>query len=160
MPNDSSTAIHERFMRAALEEAQRAAENGDTAVAALVTHGDEIVAISGGRVDTTGDPRAHAEMTVIGEACGRLGRARLHECTLYTTMEPCPMCGWAIHLAGIGTLVLGARHQALGRTDLGRYSLEGLLRMTGQSMTIVTGILEAECTAFRRAWQERSGRLV
>ena len=70
------------------------------------------------------------------------------------------MCAWAIHLAGIGTVVLGARHEALGRTDLGHYSLEGLLLMTGQSMTIVTGILEAECTAFRRAWQERSGRLV
>jgi hypothetical protein len=68
------------------------------------------------------------------------------------------MCGWAIHLAGIGTVVLGARHRALGRTDLGGYSLEGLLAWTGQRMTIVTGILEAECTAFRRAWQERSGR--
>ena len=96
MPDDGTTAIHERFMRAALEEAQRAAEHGETAVAALVTHGGEIVAISGSRVDTTDDPRAHAEMTVIGEACGRLGRARLRECTLYTTMEPCPMCGWAI----------------------------------------------------------------
>jgi len=160
MPEDGSRGIHERFMRAALDEAQRAAEQGDTAVAALITHGGEIVAISGGRVETTGDPRAHAEMTVIGESCGRLGRARLRECTLYTTMEPCPMCGWAIHLAGIGSVVLGARHQALGRTDLGRYSLEGLLCMTGQSMAIVSGILEDECMAFRRAWQKRTGRLV
>jgi hypothetical protein len=70
------------------------------------------------------------------------------------------MCGWAIRLAAIGIVVLGARHQAFGRTDLGRYSLEALLRMTGQSMTIVTGILEAWGTAFRRAWRERSGRLV
>ena len=115
MPDDRSSAIHERFMRAALEEAQRAAEHGDTAMAALVTHGGQIVAMLGGRVNTTGDPRAHDEMTVIGVACGRLGRERLRDCTLYTTMEPCPMCGWAIHLAGIGTVVLGARHQALGR---------------------------------------------
>jgi tRNA(adenine34) deaminase len=160
MANDGSTAIHEPFMRAALEEAQRAAEHGDTAVSALVTHDGEIFAISGSRVDATGDPHAHAETTVIGEACGQLGRARLRECTLYTTMEPCPMCGWAIHLAEIGTVVLGARHQPLGRTNLGRYSREALLRMAGQSTTIVTGILEAEYTAFRRAWQERSGRLV
>ena len=159
MPDNGPPALHERFMRAALEEAQRAAERGDTGVAALLTHGGEIVSLSGSRVDSTGDPRAHAEMTVIGEACGRLGRARLCECTLYTTMEPCPMCAWAILLAGIGTVVLGARHQALGRIDVGTYSLEGLLGMTGRSMTVLT-VLEAECTEFRRAWQERSGRLV
>lgn len=158
MPDDGSTATHERFMRAALEEAQKAADRGDTAVAALITRGGEIIAVSGGLVESSGDPRAHAEMTVIGEASRQLGRGRLRECTLYTTMEPCPMCGWAIHLAAIGTVVLGARHRALGRTDLGRYSLEDLLTWTGQSMAIVTGILEAECTAFRRAWQERSGR--
>jgi len=160
MPGDDTTEIHQRFMRAALDEARQAAQRGDTAVASLIAHRGEILAISGNRVHTTGDPRAHAEMAAIGEVCARVGGARLRECTLYTTMEPCPMCGWAIHLAGIGTVVLGARHRALGRTDLGGYSLEELLRMTGQSMTIVTGILEAECTAFRRDWQERSGRLV
>jgi tRNA(adenine34) deaminase len=160
MSDGTPAVMHERFMRAALEEAHKAAARGDTAVAALVTRGNEIVAVAGGRVESTDDPRAHAEMTVIGEACARIGRGRLRECTLYATMGPCPMCGWAIHLAGIGTVVLGARHRALGRVDLGDYSLEGLLRMTGQSMAIVSGVLEAECTAFRRAWQERTGRLM
>jgi tRNA(adenine34) deaminase len=160
MPDDESQTIHERFMRTALAEARKAADRGDTAVGSLVTCANDIVAIGSSRVESTDNPLAHAEMAVITEACATLGRARLRECTLYVTMEPCPMCGWAIHLSGIGTVVLGARHHALGRTDLGGYSLEGLVRWTGQSMTIVPGILEAECTAFRRAWQERTNRLV
>jgi tRNA(adenine34) deaminase len=160
MPGDGSQAVHERFIRAALAEARQAAARGDTAVGALVAIGEQIVAIGSSRVASAGNPLAHAEMEVIAEACARLGRARLRECTLYATMEPCPMCGWAIHLAGIGTVVLGARHRALGRTDLGGYSLDGLMRSTNQSLTIVSGILEAECTSFRRAWQERTGRLV
>jgi tRNA(Arg) A34 adenosine deaminase TadA len=71
-------------------------------VAALATHGSEIAAIAGSRVDTSGNPRAHAEMTVIGKpADGSAARV-----LLYSTMEPCPMCARAIHLAEIGTVVL------------------------------------------------------
>lgn len=160
MPDNGSREIHEMFMWAALDEAKKAAARGDTAVGALIACDDACVAVGASYTDSTGNPLAHAEMDVIGKACANLGRTRLRDCTLYATMEPCPMCAWAIHLAGIGTIVLGARHDALGRTDLGGYSLEGLMGWTGQSMTIVSAVLESECTVFRREWQERTGRLV
>jgi tRNA(adenine34) deaminase len=160
MQDRTSIPFHERFMRAALAEAEAAAERGDTAAGSVVTYRNEIIAASGNRIASASNPLAHAEITAINGALAKIGHERLRESTLYATMEPCPMCGWAIHLARIGTVVLGAPIHALGRTDLGSYSLDRLARWTGQPITIVSGVLEQECIAFRRAWQERTRRLV
>ena len=70
------------------------------------------------------------------------------------------MCAWAIHLAGIRTIVLGARHAALGRRDLGAFTVESLMQLTGQSLSVIPGVLEQECVAFRRAWSQRMGRVL
>lgn len=155
-----TSASHVPFMRAALEEAARAADSGNTAVAAVLRHGETIVACSGSRVETTGDPLDHAEAVVIREVAGRFGRDFLAQCILYSTMEPCPMCAWAIHLAGIHTIVLGARHAALGRRDLGTFTVESLMQLTGQSLSVISGVLEQECVAFRGTWSRRTGRLL
>jgi tRNA(adenine34) deaminase len=160
MQDPTSIAVHEQFMRVALAQAQAAADRGDTAAGSVVTYRNEIIAAAGNRIGSASNPLAHAEIAAINESLAKLGHDGLREATLYATMEPCPMCGWAIHLARISTVVLGAPIHALGRTDLGGYSLGGLARWTGQPMTIVSGILEQECIAFRRAWQERTHRLV
>jgi tRNA(Arg) A34 adenosine deaminase TadA len=159
MPHAVEMADHAKLMRLALEEARRAAERGDTAVAALIARGDEVVSIAGSTVRTRSTPLGHAELVAIADACSKLGRSHLSDCTLYSTMEPCPMCGWAIHLAGLRAVVLGARHAALGRLDLGTYSLERLMAMTGQRIELITGVLKEECEAFRRDWSRRTGRL-
>jgi tRNA(Arg) A34 adenosine deaminase TadA len=159
MPHVIEMVDHAKFMRLALEEARRASDRGDTAVAALIARGDEVVSIAGSTVHTRGTPLGHAELEAIAAACSKLGRSRLPDCTLYSTMEPCPMCGWAIHLAGLQSVVLGARHAALDRVDLGTYSLERLMEMTGQRIELVTGVLETECEEFRRDWNRRTGRL-
>src|SRR5690348_15076514 len=87
MQHAAGTAEHARFMRLALEEARRAAGRGDTAVAALIARGNEVVSIAGSTVRTCGTPLGHAELEAIADACAKLGRSRLSECTLYSTME-------------------------------------------------------------------------
>jgi tRNA(Arg) A34 adenosine deaminase TadA len=70
------------------------------------------------------------------------------------------MCAWAIHLARIDRIVLGARHADIGRPDLGRFRLERLAELTGQPFNLTTGIRQAECVALRRAWKARTRRLL
>ena len=143
---------HNRFMDAALEESRKAGEAGNKAVGALVVKEGAIVGTGYNTVDSAADPTNHAEIVAIRDACRNLGSNALGGCTLYTAMEPCPMCLWAIHLAGIDRLVLGARHATMGRTDLGTYSVETLMAMTAQSIDLVTGIRERECQDLRREW--------
>ena len=68
--------------------------------------------------------------------------------TLYTTCEPCPMCAWAICIAGISTVVIGARFADMG-VGYGDYAIEKLLAMTGQPLTVVSSVLRDECEALR-----------
>lgn len=149
---------HAHWMQLAIAEAHRAGAEGNTPVAAVIVRDGRVIGSGRNRVGTTQNPLDHAETVAIAAACAALSSATLAGCTLYSTMEPCPMCAWAIHLSGLSEVVLGARHRALGRTDMGAYSFEALMQLTGQSVTFTTGVLEDECTAFRREWSLRTGR--
>lgn len=141
---------HDRFMRAAIEEARRGAAAGNVAVGSVIVRDGEVIGAGHNTVNADGDPTAHAEIVAIRDACRRAGTATLPaDATLYTSMEPCPMCLWAIRCAGIGRLVLGARHAAFRRSDLGDYSAERLIELTGAPLVMVTGVLEQECVALR-----------
>ena len=70
-------------------------------------------------------------------------------------MEPCPMCAWAIRIAGIDRVVLALRHATLKRTDLGAYNLEAFAAMVGWQVEITQGVREAEYLALRRPFEER-----
>ena len=76
----------------------------------------------------------------------------LNGATLYSTLEPCPMCLWLILEAKIGRVVLGARHAALKRTDTGDYSVETFLALTKRKLDVVTGVLEQQCVDLRLQW--------
>jgi tRNA(Arg) A34 adenosine deaminase TadA len=105
------------------------------------------------------DPTAHAEMVAIREAARRLGTPDLSGCTIYTSMEPCPMCCWAIIESGIGRLVMGGRLVGIGRRDMGRYSTEAMLELVARPLELVTGIRARECEELRMAWAaERAAR--
>ena len=95
-------------MRLALEEARRAAVAGEVPVAAVVTRGSEILAVSGNAMRASMDPTAHAEMVVLREAGRRLGTERLDGCDLWVTLEPCAMCAGAMALARIDRLYFAA----------------------------------------------------
>lgn len=96
-------------MRRCLELAHRARETGDTPVGSIVVRNGEVVGEGIEAVKRRGDVTAHAEIVAIRAACERLGTVSLEGCTLYTTVEPCVMCAWALRLARIATLVSGAR---------------------------------------------------
>lgn len=150
---------HDHFMRLALDEARKADTKGDTPVAAIIVKEGRIVGVGRNEVASRRDSTLHAETVAIGEASRALGSSDLKGCTLYSTMEPCPMCCWAIAISGIERLVLGARNAALGHTDLGRYTAEALLEMTGRSLDILTGVRTQECEDYRREWSRRTGRI-
>ena len=102
------------FMDKALELAREAATQGEVPVGCVITRGDEIV--GRGRNRREGDKTAlgHAEIEAIAEACKNLGGWRLWECTLYVTLEPCPMCAGAIVNARIPRVVFGASDTKCG----------------------------------------------
>ena len=101
-------------MDSALKEAELAAAGGDVPVGAIAVRGDEIIARGHNMREALNDPTAHAEVLVIREAAMKLGRWRLHDLTLYVTIEPCAMCAGAIVLARIPRVVFGAKDPKAG----------------------------------------------
>ena len=143
-------------MGLAIERARERFCRGQRPIYCLVVNRDgRIVGEAGNTVAKTRDPSAHAEVNAIRKACAALRTTDLFGCTLYTPMEPCPMCLSTILEAGIHRVVVGARHSSkAGRRDLGTYSMEALLRMTSRQLEIVS-VKEAECVKLRLAWLER-----
>lgn len=107
-------AAREAMLRKAISEARSARERGEIPVGAVLARGNEILARAGNRVEALHDPSAHAEMLCVREACAKLRRRRLSGCTLYVTLEPCPMCAGAIWNARISRVVYGAKDSRAG----------------------------------------------
>jgi tRNA(Arg) A34 adenosine deaminase TadA len=103
------TKPEEKFMRAAIEEAVKARENGDYAIGAIIVKSDQIIARSPNCTKSEQDPTQHAEVAVIRKAVKALGHRHLLDCTMYTTHEPCPMCSTAAIWARLKCVVVGAR---------------------------------------------------
>jgi len=133
----------EHFMRIAISEAKMAAESGEVPVGAVIERGGEVIAAAGNEREEKKDPTAHAEMIAIREAAKLLGGWRLSGCTIYVTIEPCPMCAGAIYQARIERLVYGATDEKAGAAgtlmDITRDS-----RLNHQ-LDVIPGILEGEC---------------
>jgi tRNA(adenine34) deaminase len=98
---------HQHFMRFALIEAQSAASESEVPVGAVIVHNNQIIASAHNQREQLKDPTAHAEMIAITQATEHFTSWRLENCTLYVTLEPCPMCAGAILQARINTLVYG-----------------------------------------------------
>lgn len=112
--------MHSKYMKLALQKAENAAEKGEVPVGAvLVSGGGEVLAGFGNEICTRSDPSAHAEMLVMRAAGAKLGNERLVGCALYVTLEPCPMCAFAMVLARIGCLVYGAGAPKTGAVEHG-----------------------------------------
>ena len=105
---------HEVYMRMALELAEEAAREGDVPVGCVIVRDGEVVGRGRNRREERGDATAHAEVEAIRQACQRLGTWRLSGCTLYVTLEPCPMCAGAIVNARIDAVRYGAREEKSG----------------------------------------------
>lgn len=145
-------------MQLAFEDARRAYAEGNRPVAALIVRDDAIIGSGRNTVYADRDPSAHAEVAAIRVACHKLDTLDLAGATLYSTLEPCPMCLWMILEAKIARLVLGARHAALKRTDTGDYSVESFLALTRRRLEVVTGVLEQPCVDLRLQWMREQGK--
>jgi len=103
-----SFQAHEQFMRLALREARIAYEQKEIPIGAVIVHENAVIGKGYNQVENLRDPTAHAEILAITAAAAHLNSQRLENCTMYVTMEPCPMCAGAIVLARIPVLVFGA----------------------------------------------------
>lgn len=102
-------ALHRPFMELALEQARLAAAEGEIPVGACIVRGDRVLAVGRNTREQKQSVLGHAEIEAITAACTALGSWRLDDCTLYVTLEPCPMCAGAILNARIARVVYGAR---------------------------------------------------
>jgi tRNA(adenine34) deaminase len=143
---------HEEAMDLALANGAEAMARGDWPTGSVIVLGDKVLASGQNRQNTLNDITVHAETDALRAAFRTLGRTSLEGATLYTTMEPCPMCAEAMRMAKVRRLVLGLRHADLKRTDLGTYSIEAYCRMLAWPLDIVTGVRHAECLALRTRW--------
>ncbi len=141
----------EKWMERALQEAARAAEAGEIPVGAVIVRDGEILAETHNLCETNKDPTAHAEVLAIREAAQKIGSWRLSDCTLYVTLEPCPMCTGAAINARVGRIVYAAKDPRAGACgslcNLPAYPLECRPECVG-------GVMETEARALLRAFFE------
>lgn len=132
----------EDYMRQALDQARRAADAGEVPVGAVIVAGGQIIARAHNLCERLRDFTAHAEMQAFTAASEFLGGKFLDQCTLYVTLEPCPMCAGAAYWTRVGRIVYGARDDKRGGLGFHGKREEGLLHPKTE---LVGGVLEGEC---------------
>ena len=135
----------EHFMRQALKEAEQAFKADEVPVGAVVVCADRIIARAHNLTERLNDVTAHAEMQAITAAANDLGGKYLKDCTLYVTVEPCPMCAGALQWTQVGRIVFGAFDEKAGYRRIGGRMLHPKTQVTG-------GVLEAECADLMKAF--------
>lgn len=138
MTNEELHKQDELFMRKAIVEAQAASDHGEIPVGAVVVCNGKIISRAHNLTETLTDVTAHAEMQAITAAANTLGGKYLTNCTLYVTVEPCPMCAGAIGWAQIPRVVFGASDEKRGYRRFAPNVLH-------PKATVTSGILEEEC---------------
>jgi tRNA(adenine34) deaminase len=136
-------AMHEEFMRHALREAQTACDEDEVPIGAVIVRGGRVIAAAHNQREQLRDPTAHAEMIAITQAAQALGNWRLEGCTLYVTLEPCPMCAGAIVQARIPRLVYGAPDPKAGAVAT-LYQLLADPRLNHRA-EVIAAVLSSEC---------------
>ncbi|MBV6623277.1 MAG: tRNA adenosine(34) deaminase TadA [Rivularia sp. (in: Bacteria)] len=147
----SEYLIHRKWMKQALKLSQVAGDAGEVPVGAVIIDSSEnMIAKGENRKQRDNDPTAHAEILAIREATSRLQSWRLHECTIYVTLEPCPMCAGAIVQARMGVLVYGVDDPKTGaiRTVVNIPDSAA----SNHRLRVIGGILESDCRSSLQTW--------
>lgn len=144
---------HELYMKEALREAEKAFELDESPIGAVIVYKDEIIGRGHNRRNTDKNPLAHAEIAAINEACKVIGDWRLEECTIYITLEPCPMCSGAIVQARIPQVVFGAKSPKAGFAG----SVANVLQMEtlNHQCEIIEGVCEEESALLLKTYFKR-----
>ena len=137
----------EYFMKQALQEAYKAFENNEIPVGAVVVANNQIIARAHNFTERLNDVTAHAEMQAITAASESLGGKYLMGCTLYVTLEPCPMCAGALYWSQIDKIVFGARDEKRGA---GRFQMQ----LYHPKTVVTNGVMEHDCAAIMRRFFE------
>ena len=140
------------YMLAALELAKEAFAEGEVPVGCVIVRNGEVVGRGRNRRETGKTALGHAELDAIADACAKLGGWRLWDCTLYVTLEPCPMCAGAIINARIPRVVYGASDKKAGSCG----SVCNLFSMNyNHHPQVVSGVMEEECAALLKDFFEK-----
>jgi tRNA(adenine34) deaminase len=142
---DNPLQPHERWMRAALQLARQAFDEGEVPIGAVIVHNDRIIGEGYNQRETLKDPTAHAEMIAITQAAQSLESWRLLDCAIYVTLEPCPMCAGAIVLARIPTVIYGTDDPKAGACH-SLFQITDDARLNHRA-TVLDGVLQPECQA-------------
>lgn len=137
-------SIHEKYMRAALKQAQKALTLGEVPIGCVIVFEGRIIGRGYNRRNTDKNTLSHAEITAINKASRKIGDWRLEGCTLYVTLEPCQMCAGAIVQARIPEVVMGCMNPKAGCGG----SILNILEMPrfNHQVRVSRGILEQECS--------------
>lgn len=138
-----SNPTDEHFMREALKEAQKAFDDDEVPIGAVIVCREKIIARAHNLTERLNDVTAHAEMQAFTSAANFLGGKYLDECTLYVTIEPCVMCAGASNWAQIEKIIFGARDEKKGFLLTSKQILHPKTKLVG-------GILEEDCAALMK----------
>ena len=143
-------------MYEALEMARQAFEEGEVPIGAVIVHHDRMIGAAGNQREQLNDPTAHAEIIAITQAAEAIGSWRLLDCTLYCTLEPCPMCAGAIVQARIPQVVYGATDPKAGACHT-LYQITNDARLNHRAV-VIGGVLQEECRGILQEFfaQQRS----
>lgn len=136
---------HDYWMRKALDQAILAYDQQEVPVGAVIVQGERIIAEAYNQRESLNDPTAHAEMIAMTQAAESLGSWRLLDCTLYVTLEPCPMCAGAIVQARIPCVVYGTPDPKAGACHT-LFQITSDLRLNHQA-AVMGGVLQDDCRA-------------
>lgn len=131
-------SLDDKFMQEALREAKAAEDEDEIPIGAVITFGGRVIAKGHNMTERLHDPTAHAEMIALTAATEAMGGKYLNDCTLYVTVEPCPMCAAALSWAQIGRIVYGAIDPKRGYTRYTPSLLHPKTEVSG-------GIMSEEC---------------
>ena len=138
-----SDNIDERFMRMAIAEAGIAEENGDVPIGAVIVYQGRLIGKAHNQRQLLNDPTAHAEIIALTQAAESVGNWRLGGCTIYVTLEPCPMCAGALVLGRLDRLVYGCDDPKTGACK-SLYNIVQDQRLNHR-LDVTSGVLEDQC---------------
>ena len=137
--------MHDDFMQIALEEAEQALREEEVPIGAVIVHDGRVIARAHNQREQLRDPTAHAEIIALTQAAEAVGSWRLHGCTVFVTLEPCPMCAGALVLARVDRLVYGCDDPKTGAVR----SLYNIVQdpRLNHRVEVTCGVMAESCTA-------------
>jgi tRNA(adenine34) deaminase len=157
----NSDSTDKRYMQMAIDQAYIAEENGDVPIGCVIVHKNRVIAKAYNQREQLHDPTAHAEIVALTQAAEFIGNWRLHGCTLFVTLEPCPMCAGALVLGRLARVVYGTDDPKTGAIR-SLYNIVQDDRLNHQ-LSVTSGVLHENCkkqlqTFFQKRRQENASK--